>query len=278
MEPVTPASATHLRPITRIFWLILTVGLGIIPSLLFFAWVERNMALPAPIYQWLGAPWIGLYDAALGVKLVWNFALFAAFGFFHSLLAQKGPQSLFRKIVPVQCVRPLYMSLCGMSCLAMIACWQSTGVIVWVVPGLTAKALSAVSVILYYTLFLVAMKVMTLFDPFEFLGLRQIYSRPEQIDRMSAGEALLETGIYSYVRHPIYFFTMAAFALTPMMSLDRFLLLAASILYLFFGIPIEERKLENRFGDAYRAYRTRVPAVIPRMTRISHIGSPAKTR
>ncbi len=274
MTTVMLQSSHHLRPITRIFWAGLTIGLGIIPSLLFFAWVERNMALPFGIYQWLGAPWINLAESSTAVKLIWNFGLFLGFGFFHSLFAQRAPQNFIRRFIPVQCVRGFYVVFSGVSTLAMIACWQSTGVIVWLIPGLSAPVLSALSVVVYYAILLQAQRVMTLFDPLEFVGLRQIYSRPDELDRMVAAGALLETGIYSRVRHPIYFFTIAAFLFAPMMSLDRALILVATVAYLSVGIPIEERKLEAKFGQSYRSYKTRVPAVLPK---ISQIGSLFKT-
>ena len=31
-------------------------------------------------------------------------------------------------------------------------------------------------------------------------------------------------------------------------------------------INMEEKELENRFGEEYRQYRTRVPAVLPKTT------------
>lgn len=267
--------STHLRPITRLFWLFLTLGLGVIPSGLFFLWVERNMALPGVIDQKLGWPWVAFWDAPLATKLAWNIALFLAFGVFHSLLAQPFTQAGLKKILPVQCVRAFYLCFTGASLLALMGSWQSTGLLVWVVPGLPFWGLSALSLGLFLAFFLGLTRVMLKFDPLEFFGLRQIYSRPEQIERMSAGDHLLEDGIYSVIRHPIYFFTLSAFIVTPMMSLDRAVLTTASVLYLYFGIPIEERKLDRRFGGAYSDYRRRVPAVVPR---ISSIGRLFKTR
>lgn len=41
-------------------------------------------------------------------------------------------------------------------------------------------------------------------------------------------------------------------------------MLAGSLIYvLAFNIPLEERKLIAIFGDRYRAYRERVPALLP---------------
>jgi len=71
------------------------------------------------------------------------------------------------------------------------------------------------------------------------------------------------SGFYGYVRHPIYTFTMAAFIITNEMSLDRLVATLGSVIYLYFAIPVEEKKLIQLFGRAYEDYRKEVPAVIP---------------
>jgi len=44
-----------------------------------------------------------------------------------------------------------------------------------------------------------------------------------------------------------------------------YVLLAFALATGFFMIRIEDRELEARFGEAYREYRARVPAVVPRL-------------
>lgn len=221
------------------------------------------MALPAALYQKLGWPWAAFWDAKLEFKIFWNFSLFIAFGFFHSLLAQKFAQRWLKKILPSQCARAFYLCFTGLSLLALMGCWQSTGIITWWVPGLPFWASSAISMLIYYGLLFVIARMMSSFDTLEFLGLRQIYSRVEEIDEMSSQAALIVTGMYGKVRHPIYLFTLAAFLITPIMSLDRLTLLAASLTYLHFGVRIEERKLGAQFGAAYAEYQRRVPMILP---------------
>jgi protein-S-isoprenylcysteine O-methyltransferase Ste14 len=252
----------YLRSLTRLVWVCLTLIVGVIPSFLFFVWIERNMALPSTqVLQW---PWISFTDASLAISLAWNASLFFLFGFFHSLLAQRPAQNFVRKLLPAQTIRAFYVCFAGVNLVLMMSFWQNTGVILWVIPGLSAWALSALSMALFYPLLFSAFRVASLFDPLEFLGFRQLYSRPDQIDTMSSGGKVIETGFFGCVRHPIYFFTLLAFLVTPMMSLDRMILFVTSLLYLFVAIPIEERKLIERFGSAYLEYRKRVPAIFPR--------------
>jgi protein-S-isoprenylcysteine O-methyltransferase Ste14 len=259
-------SSSYLRPITRIFWVLLTLSIGVVPSILFWGWIERNAALPAAFYRELGWPWLTVWDAPLALKIGIDFALFFGFGFFHSLLAQKPVQTVLKKVVPAQCIRAFYLCFCGLTVLLLMGCWQNTGVLLWVVPGLSAQTLSLLSIIIYWSLLALCARILSQFDTLEFFGFRQIYSKQDQVDKMSAGGAVLQTGYFAKMRHPIYFFSLLAIVLTPMMSLDRFIIFSASVLYLFFAIPVEERKLEARFGEAYRAYKAKVPAVLPRIS------------
>ncbi len=73
-------------------------------------------------------------------------------------------------------------------------------------------------------------------------------------------------GIHRYVRHPLYLGTFlaiwGAWIVYPFLSL----LLSNTIItvYTLFGIVLEEKKLVMEFGQDYRNYRQRVPALLPR--------------
>lgn len=80
---------------------------------------------------------------------------------------------------------------------------------------------------------------------------------------------LVTTGIRSRVRHPIYlghlceaFGWCLGTGLLPLYGLA-----ALAVITGFVMIRIEDRELEERFGESYRAYRRNVPAVIPRFGR-----------
>jgi protein-S-isoprenylcysteine O-methyltransferase Ste14 len=87
----------------------------------------------------------------------------------------------------------------------------------------------------------------------EFLGLK-----PEQ-------KRLVTSGLYAKVRHPMYLGAILFIWATPeLRSLDALLYILAT-LYFAFGIYMEEHRLSKEFGDAYESYRSRVPAIIPRL-------------
>lgn len=78
---------------------------------------------------------------------------------------------------------------------------------------------------------------------------------------------LVTTGIRARVRHPIYLGHLCEVigwsvgtGLAPL-----FLLLGFALVAGFVMIRIEDRELEQRFGEQYRRYRASVPAVVPRI-------------
>lgn len=86
--------------------------------------------------------------------------------------------------------------------------------------------------------------------------------------RSAAGVGkLVTTGIYSRVRHPIYFadivLAWGAFLYLPKLAV----LLAVCWLtvVLVFWARLEEGALERKFGEEYREYKRGVPMLVPRI-------------
>jgi protein-S-isoprenylcysteine O-methyltransferase Ste14 len=83
---------------------------------------------------------------------------------------------------------------------------------------------------------------------------------------VSEDHELIQTGPYGWVRHPIYLSmlgmlmaTGAAWTWWPMWVAGVVVLLAGTEI----RVRAEDRLLEERFQDSFRAYRARVPAYIP---------------
>ncbi len=82
--------------------------------------------------------------------------------------------------------------------------------------------------------------------------------------------ALVTTGPYAYVRHPLYACGIGMFLAMGLMAANLFILfMAASALAAILAvvIPREEAHLIDRFGDAYIDYRRRTGRLLPRGTR-----------
>ena len=107
---------------------------------------------------------------------------------------------------------------------------------------------------------IVVLMGLTQTDPWHFLGVRQL------VEGESGRPAtLVTTGLYRYVRHPLYTAGAAFLWLTPIMTTTVLALYAAFTAYLYLGSLHEERRLRAEFGEAYADYQRRVPRMIPRL-------------
>jgi protein-S-isoprenylcysteine O-methyltransferase Ste14 len=93
-------------------------------------------------------------------------------------------------------------------------------------------------------------------DLLSFAGLRQLFREEEK-------GKLVTSGLYNYVRHPLYTFSLAILWLSPSMSINSFIVFLALTIYIFIGIIFEERKLLREFGQSYADYRAVTPMLIP---------------
>ena len=84
-------------------------------------------------------------------------------------------------------------------------------------------------------------------------------------------DRLIRSGPYAYLRHPLYlgtlliglgFFIAAGGPAAPVAV--AVLVPLFFLYYLPYKERIESARLERRYGDAYRAYREAVPALLPR--------------
>jgi protein-S-isoprenylcysteine O-methyltransferase Ste14 len=91
---------------------------------------------------------------------------------------------------------------------------------------------------------------------FQFVGLSQALG-------LETRERLNTKGLYRFMRHPLYTFSLLVLWLTPEMSRNSLLLFAALTIYIIIGAQFEERKLEKLFGDTYRRYKLRTSFMIP---------------
>lgn len=86
------------------------------------------------------------------------------------------------------------------------------------------------------------------------------------IENRTSNELMI-TGIHKMVRHPLYsgtfIFIWGLLILFPYMSL--FIANIIVTVYTLIGLHFEEQKLEKEFGEAYKAYKQKVPMLIPRL-------------
>jgi len=82
---------------------------------------------------------------------------------------------------------------------------------------------------------------------------------------------LITSGPYRWVRHPFYDAVSCSIVANALIAANWFLLLTGvtALLLIRLRTPIEEEKLIERFGDAYRAYMARTGRFLPRRPRSS---------
>jgi protein-S-isoprenylcysteine O-methyltransferase Ste14 len=96
-------------------------------------------------------------------------------------------------------------------------------------------------------------------DPWHFLGIRQLLL---EADRETP--RLVVTGLYRWVRHPLYAAGLAFLWLTPVLTVNLLVLFLGLTLYVLIGSHFEEQRLLAEFGPAYATYQVQVPRLIPR--------------
>ncbi len=104
---------------------------------------------------------------------------------------------------------------------------------------------------------LLLLAAMRQYDGGRFLGITQL-RRPD----LPEDEPLRAEGLHRYIRHPLY--SGAILILWGRAGTEAELATALwATLYFAIGARFEEVRLIGRYGDAYRAYRSKVPSFVP---------------
>ncbi len=125
-----------------------------------------------------------------------------------------------------------------------------------------------------YDFFIFGLQIISLFgilwagrytDWKEFLGINQIkrYFEKNYHEELDEKYSLRTDGPYKISRHPIYLFSIIFLALRPYMTLFYFTTLILVILYFYIGSHLEEKKLEQIFGQEYKDYKNQVSRIFP---------------
>ena len=138
----------------------------------------------------------------------------------------------------------IYFSFLQETLLWEFQTWHWIPALITGIPGLIIMGQSAIT-----------------FDLPEFFGLK----KSEAMDKGASEEGLIQTGLYAYVRHPLYIgtilFVLSIVFLFPLVSLGIFFI--SMLLYLPIGIHFEEKKLIREYGQSYIDYRQKVKSLIP---------------
>jgi protein-S-isoprenylcysteine O-methyltransferase Ste14 len=194
----------------------------------------------------------------LRVVLAW-----AAFAVFHSLTVSEGYERRVRGLIGDEAFDRYHR-------LAFTA--YSVVAFVWLllylrnVPDHPLYRLEGIARIFFHAIQLggFAFLLWTPWDLKEFLGFRQ-WERHRKGEAPGGGQpGRLFTGkAYGVVRHPLYLGCSAILLFHPVQTRNSAVSTAMIVLYFYVGTFFEERRLLAHFGEAYSAYRRKVPRFLP---------------
>ena len=94
-------------------------------------------------------------------------------------------------------------------------------------------------------------------DTLSFVGLRQL------VEPDSKPGVLVTSGLYRFVRHPLYSAGLLFLVLTTTMTVNQLIVYICAAIYIFIGAYFEERKLLREYGAAYADYKSVTPMIVP---------------
>ena len=199
----------------------------------------------------VAAPW----------SIIANAGLLVQFPLAHSLLLSGAGRQILGRLAPRRVGGRMstttYVIVASLQVFLLFAFWTPSGTVWWRAEGATLWALSCV----YAAAWLLLLKAIWdagLALQTGFLGWWAIFR-----DRAPVFPPMPTTGLFRFVRQPIY----VAFALTlwtvPTWTPDQLAIAVVLTSYCLIGPLMKEARFRQRFGDAFLAYSRQVPYWLP---------------
>ncbi len=178
--------------------------------------------------------------------------VFTLFALHHSLFARIGLRRWIARVAPARMERSIYTWVASLLFLLVCAAWRPVPGVLYALHGWAAWP--------GYSLQIAGIVLTALgsaaIDVLDLAGVRPVLDahagRPPRHVPLETG------GVYTLVRHPIYFgWALFVFG-APHMTATRMVFAIVSTAYLAIAIPWEEHGLLAAFGDDYRAYQRTV--------------------
>ncbi|HET7563436.1 MAG TPA: isoprenylcysteine carboxylmethyltransferase family protein [Gemmatimonadaceae bacterium] len=205
---------------------------------------------------------------ALGAALAIDAVLLTLFAVQHSGMARPAFKRWWTRIIPEPIERSTYVLVASAVLALIFALWRP-------LPGIVWHVVNPVGVVVLWALFALGWTIVLLatfmIGHANLFGLEQVWFN--LVGRMRGPDRFRTPALYRIVRHPIMLGFFIAFWATPVMTVGHLLFAVATTGYILLAVlQLEERDLIAHFGDAYREYRSRVPAFIPFTGRRARVG------
>ncbi|MGD2069193.1 MAG: NnrU family protein [Gemmatimonadota bacterium] len=194
----------------------------------------------------------------LGPALAVDLALLLLFGIQHSVMARPAFKRTIRRWIPDALERSTYVLVSGLTLAVLYWFWRPVPAVLWDVTGSVLEIVAWVGFALGWALAVAATFALSHLHLF---GVAQVraFVRGDEHPRM----ALRRSVLYRLVRHPMTAGLVLAFWCTPRMTVGHLVFAAGMTVYSLLATVLEEHDLLGRFPERYRAYRARVPALVP---------------
>ncbi len=200
-------------------------------------------------FMLLGLPVSGAPGWARPVAV--DAALFGLFGIHHSLMPRARMKRWFASVAPPSLERSAYVWVASILLAAVCFFWRDVPGVVYDVRGTWGWLLRLIQLMGIA----LTIRASARLDVLDLAGIRQV----QAFVRHSRQPAPLHmTGPYALVRHPIYLGWLAIVFAAPHMTANRLAFAVLSTVYLVIGTALEERSLEQAFGESYREYKRKV--------------------
>ena len=188
----------------------------------------------------------------------WIILAIAVYGVIHSWLASNRMKELAKKWFGEQICRAyrfIYVLIASLGALALIyLVLELPDARIYVIP-LPLIVLTITVQVLALAGGLASLRQTGLW---ELLGIRRLL-HPER----EQPPVLVISGMYHWVRHPLYVCALLFVWLMPAMTWNILAFNLGITLYITVAVFLEEAKLLQQFGEAYAEYQKQVPMLIP---------------
>jgi protein-S-isoprenylcysteine O-methyltransferase Ste14 len=209
-----------------------------------------GLAVPKSINSGTSSP--------LGVAVVVNLGLLAAFAVQHSIMARPWFKTWWTRFVPRPVERSTFVLATSVILAMLFWQWRPLPVVVWQVTNPVGQGLL---ICLFFSGIAVVLFSSFLIDHFDLFGLRQTYLYFR--GREYRHPPFMVRSLYKHIRHPLMAGFLIAVWSSPMMTLGHLFFAAGITAYVFLGIALEERDLRRILGEDYERYRERTPMILP---------------
>jgi protein-S-isoprenylcysteine O-methyltransferase Ste14 len=223
------------------------------PAALVFAWVGALLfisSLLLLLYQYLVAFGRVSTDGAAAAAVVFDVSLFSVFALHHSVFARRRAKTWMTRVVTPVLERSVYTWIASLLLIVVCLWWRPIPGHLYEFRGVAAAPFFAIQLVGV----LLTVRSSATLGILDLAGVRQAEggdSRHEHIP-------LVTTGLYGFVRHPLYFSWLLVVFATPHMTMTRLTFAIVSSAYLGIAIPFEEQGLIRVFGEEYRRYQRQV--------------------